>query len=176
MKRCPKCSLIYSDDTLDFCLEDGTRLASGGQSETEVPTVTLPNKPDAATAKTVDLFFSNPPAKSFESSVADSAPTILQTNPLKDKVAQKSNKILEIAPLVIALAHNWWQWIYLNNQNYSSFSNYILSANFLMWLLLLTLGTAAGLLAVKRCQNRVFAYTSLVILSINLILFLVPKR
>jgi hypothetical protein len=83
---------------------------------------------------------------------------------------------LEIAPIVIALALNWWQWIYLNNQYYSSFSSYVLSANFLMWLLLLTTGTALSLFAVKRCKNKRFAFASLVILSVNLILFLVPRR
>ncbi|MDQ3041790.1 MAG: hypothetical protein M3R11_05350 [Acidobacteriota bacterium] len=59
---------------------------------------------------------------------------------IKDKVTEQSNSVLELAPFVIALAHNWWQWIYLNNQYYSSFSTYVLSANFIMWLLLLTTG------------------------------------
>jgi hypothetical protein len=45
-----------------------------------------------------------------------------------------------------------------------------------MWLLLLITGGATGLLAVKYGRNKGFAYTSLVILAINLLLFLVPKR
>ena len=28
MKRCPECERTYSDDTLQFCLEDGTELIS----------------------------------------------------------------------------------------------------------------------------------------------------
>jgi len=59
---------------------------------------------------------------------------------IKDKVTEQSNSVLELASFVIALAHNWWQWIYLNNQYYSSFSTYVLSANFIMWLLLLMMG------------------------------------
>jgi hypothetical protein len=99
-----------------------------------------------------------------------------QTNFLTEKVVQQGNKVLEIAPIVIALAHNWWQWIYLENQYYSSFASYILSANFLMWLLFLAAGASLGLFALKRGQNKGFAISSLVILSVNLLLFLVPKR
>lgn len=33
MKRCPECSRDYYDDTLSFCLEDGTTLVSGVPSE-----------------------------------------------------------------------------------------------------------------------------------------------
>jgi len=175
MKRCPKCKIEYFDTTLEFCLEDGTRLVSASAYETETPTVTRSNKPNLTTEKTVNLPFSDQ-ARPLEFRGAKPAETIPQTNLLKDKAVEQSNNILEIAPLVVALAHNWWQWIYLNNQYYSSFSTYILSANFLMWLLLLTAGAAISLLTVKRCQNKGYAFASLVILSINLILFLVPKR
>lgn len=34
MKSCPACNTQYSDDTLVFCLQDGTPLASSGQTET----------------------------------------------------------------------------------------------------------------------------------------------
>ncbi len=37
-------------------------------------------------------------------------------------------------------------------------------------------GAITGLIAVKRCRNKGFVFAGLVILSINLILFLVPKR
>ena len=175
MKRCPKCSIEYFDNTLEFCLEDGMRLISTLSYETETPTVTQLNKPNPFTEKTVNLPFSNP-AKTLESGGANDFQTISQTDLLKEKVAQQSSKFFEIAPIVIALAHNWWQWIYLSNQYYSSLSSYVLSANFLMWLLLLTAGAVISLFAVKRCKNKGFAFASLVILSINLILFLVPRR
>jgi hypothetical protein len=96
--------------------------------------------------------------------------------PLKEKVALQGFKDLEIPPIVVSLSHNWWQWVYLNNQYYSSFSSYVFSANFLMWLLLLVGSAVVGLLAVKLCRNKGFVYTSLVILAINLLLFLVPER
>ena len=102
-------------------------------------------------------------------------PKIPQANLIREKVVRQTATVLEIAPVVVALAHNWWQWIYLNSQPYASFTNYITSANFLIWLLLLTAGALVSLFAVKRGQNRGFAFASLVILSINLILFMVPK-
>ena len=37
MKHCPACKTQYSDDTLKYCLQDGTPLA--GMSENEMPTV-----------------------------------------------------------------------------------------------------------------------------------------
>ena len=175
MKRCPKCSAEYFDNTLEFCLEDGMRLVPPLSYKTEIPTISKSNKPNLSAEKTVNLPFSNP-AKTLEFGGANDFQTIPQTDLLKERVAQQSNNVLEIAPFVVALAHNWWQWIYLNNQYYSSFSTYILSANFLMWLLLLIAGAVAGLFAIKRCQNKGFALASLVILSINLILILVPKR
>ncbi len=175
MKRCPKCSIEYFDNTLEFCLEDGMRLVSARSYETETPTVTQPNKPKSSTEKTVNLPFSKR-AKTLEFGGANDVQTIPQTDLLKERIAQQSNKTLEIAPIIIALAHNWWQWIYLNNQYYSSLSSYVLSANFLMWLLLLATGAAVSLFVVKRCKNKGFAFASLVIFSINLILFLVPRR
>lgn len=175
MKSCPQCSLNYSDDTLEFCLEDGSRLAASQNFSNETPTITRPQTVNPMTAQTVNLPFSGA-AKTLESVDAPSAATIQQSNPLKENLVQQRDRVLEIAPFIIALAHNWWQWIYLNSQYYSSFSTYILSANFLMWLLLLTIGAGIGLLALRRCQNKSFAVASLVILSINLILFLVPKR
>ncbi len=175
MKRCPKCNIEYFDNTLEFCLEDGMRLASALMYKTETPTITQSNNPNSSTEKTVSLPFSNP-AKTLEFGNANKFQTILQTDLVKEKITLQGNKVLEIAPIVIALAHNWWQWIYLNNQYYSSFSSYVLSANFLMWLLLLAAGAALSLFAVKRCKNNGFAFVSLVTLSINLILFLVPRR
>ncbi|MBK6749057.1 MAG: hypothetical protein KA956_12555 [Pyrinomonadaceae bacterium] len=39
MKVCPKCNVNYADDTLSFCLDDGTLLAAA--RETDMPTVIL---------------------------------------------------------------------------------------------------------------------------------------
>lgn len=175
MKRCPSCNIEYFDKTLEFCLEDGTRLLSVAQRESESPTVIRSTKTASTNEKTINLSFSGS-AQPFKSDKAERVEPASQKTFVTDTFAEPRRTALEIAPLVVALAHNWWQWIYLNNQYYSSFTSYILSANFLMWLLLLTAGAVIGLWALRRGQNKGFAFASLVILSINLILFLVPKR
>lgn len=175
MKSCPKCNFDYTDNTLEFCLEDGTRLVSNRMFLTETPTVTRPSSVNQAAEPTVNLPFPAA-AKTLELNDQNEAATISQNDSAKNPVIRQSDQILSIAPVIVALAHNWWQWIYLNNQYYSSFSSYVFSANFLMWLLLLIVGAVVGLFALKRCQNKSFAVASLVILSINLILFAVPKR
>lgn len=175
MKRCPSCNLNYSDETLEFCLHDGSRLIPSVKTKNQMPTVTLPINPVIATEKTNQLPFSNQ-VGAVGVKGAESIQTSLQADLLTEKVFGQTSRILDLAPVVISLAHNWWQWIYLNNQYYSSFWVYVFSANFLMWLLLLVVGTAISLLALKRSSNKAFAIISLVILAVNLLLFLVPKR
>jgi hypothetical protein len=184
MKRCPKCSLVYFDNALDFCLEDGAKLVAASNSSEEMPTVTKSNKPITTTDKTVSLPFSGvSPTIGFDDlqQQKNKPQTILpveaaKTNLIKEKVTVQTYKILEVAPIVLSLTHNWWQWIHLNNQYYSSLSGFLVSANFLMWLLLLLAGATVSFFALKKCENKAFAYTSFVILAVNFILFLVPKR
>ena len=183
MKRCPKCNVEYFDEILEFCLEDGAKLLQVSGYGKAPLTDTKSNKPNPTTAETVNLPFSNIPetieVKGSNQNIKAQTAARLDTvsaSPLKEKVTSQGYKVLEVAPIVISLAHNWWQWVYLKNQPYYSLAVYIASANFLMWLLLLAAGTAVGLLALKFCQNKGFAYTSLVIIAINLILFLVPNQ
>lgn len=174
MKRCPQCNLDYSDNTLEFCLQDGFRLFLVPADETEIPTVTLPNKFNTLTEKTANSPFSDQMKTLASSGVEHSK--IPQANLFREKVVRQTTTVLEIAPVVVALAHNWWQWIYLNNQPYASFTNYVTSAFFLIWLFLLVASALVSLSAIKFAQNRRFAFVSLVILSINLILFMVPRK
>ena len=37
MKRCPACQRTYEDDSLAFCLEDGSTLVSGGSDASDLP-------------------------------------------------------------------------------------------------------------------------------------------
>ena len=41
MKRCPTCARIYTDDTLSYCLEDGSRLLAGGSGTDPGETLVL---------------------------------------------------------------------------------------------------------------------------------------
>lgn len=173
MKRCPKCSREYDDNTLEFCLEDGARLLLQTGSSPS-PTIAIPYPPRSSSIETVNLPNQNiPPTVE----ISNAKPTVQSKGEaLKKTVVSKSFKVLETLPIIISLAHNYWQWLYVNNQGGSDLAGFITSAHFLIWLLLLLTGAIFSLLAIKYCQNKGFAYTSVVILAINLILFLVPRR
>jgi hypothetical protein len=54
MKRCPACQRAYDDDSLSYCLEDGTALLSDGSASSDLaatiiipePRITAPAKPE----------------------------------------------------------------------------------------------------------------------------------
>ncbi len=169
MKRCPKCNADYFDNMLEYCLEDGTRLAMAPESAVK----TAARVPAAATGG-----MHAPLAEhvSQETVVipAHAKPAAARGD---DRAATAANTaVIDRAAVGLALAHNWWQWLYLEKTYVYSITDYILSANFLMWLLLLGAGTAAGIYSLKRSKDKTFAVISLVALAINLILFLVPRR
>ena len=171
MKSCPKCNRTF-ENSLAFCLEDGTRLLLLPSGSAAVTTEARPTKTAAQTV-------------SFPIATAKPANVFVRTDEVETVVAKangivpissRTSVIFEYAAIVIALAHNWWQWLYLEKQYVSSILEYILSADFLMWLLLLTSGTAVSLFVVRKSERKIFGVLSLVILAINLILFLVPRR
>ncbi len=174
MKQCPSCKFVYADDTLEFCLEDGSRLVAAPERQTETPNV-FATKKSSTTEKTLNLPFTEPPA-TVEFRGAKNLQNPGESPLAKDSSIKGNYKAIEISSITAALAHNWWQWVYLNNQYYSTFSAYVLSANFLVWLLLLAIGTGIGLYAVKRVPNKIVPIIGLVVLAVNLILFVVPKR
>jgi len=182
MKRCPACKIDYFDEMLEFCLDDGAKLVLISGSANEINAAKTSNKQSPTSSETVNLTTKKTP-EIFELKGANREiqvqtsppPETISSNLLEEKVNSQSFKVLEIAPIIISLAHNWWQWVYLHNQYYYSFTTYVFSANFLMWLLLLVTGIVVGLLVLKYCPNKGYAYTGLVVLAINLLLFLVPK-
>ncbi|MGB7068933.1 MAG: hypothetical protein WBD22_05520 [Pyrinomonadaceae bacterium] len=178
MKRCPNCNAEYSDNSLEFCLEDGSRLAMLAAKPSEPVTSSSPVGQRPMTVATEVIFgignqAQRAPAKAEETVTIVADKTTLVS---PDKSTSTANRLLELSPIVIALAHNWWQWLYIEGTYISSIASFIVSAPFLMWLLLLAAGVSICLIAVKRAERKEFAYTSLVILAINLILFLVPRR
>ena len=173
MKRCPKCNRSF-ENSLDFCLEDGARLNPIFDSATAV---TVESKPTQTVSPTVAYPIApvreaaNNLSKTVETETVVAKKAILGQEPIV-----KPAPAFEYASIGIALAHNWWQWLYLEKQYVSSILDYIFSANFLMWLVLLASGTALSLFVVRRSERKIFGILSLVILAINLILFLVPRR
>lgn len=172
MKSCPKCNRSF-DSSLDFCLEDGTRLASLPSGNAAV---TADARPAATVVETVQFPLEAQKSPAYPGNTVEVETVVAKADVLLPIVSSRGHGILEYASIIIALAHNWWQWLYLEKQYVSSVMDYVLSANFLMWLLLLVAGTTVSLIAIRQSGKRVYSFVSLVVLAINLILFLVPRR
>lgn len=164
MKRCPKCDAEYLDNTLEFCLEDGTRLI-------------LNNNPTTAKTAVLNDFSLQSPVEleTSKETIAQNKDTNKLTN-IKAKAASQGIKIIEIAPIVLSLTHNYWQWLYLNKTNYYDTISFLTSSHFVVWLLLLISGAMASFIALKYGKNKGFAMVSLVILAINFLLSIVPTK
>ncbi len=178
MKKCPQCETAYFDEMIEFCLEDGTKL-----TVISSPT-TAETKPFITNQKSVETVFFDGRAelpktvemKDSTTVVQPSAVVTEQPLSLKQKTVEKGYRALEVGTLVFALAHNWWQWVYVDRQSYGSIGNFLFSANFLVWFLLLAAGTASGIFSLKLSRKKDLAYAGLIILAINFLLLLVPRK
>ncbi len=176
MKKCPQCQTGYFDEMIEFCLEDGAKLAVVNS-----PT-TAETKSFVTDQKSIETVFFDGRAelpKTINSSatvVQPAAAVTEQPLSLKQKTVEKGYRALEIGTLVLALAHNWWQWVYVDRQSDGSIGNFLLSANFLVWFLLLAAGTTLGVSSLKFSRRKDLAYAGLVILAINFLLLLVPRK
>ena len=166
MKRCPRCNADYFDNMLEYCLEDGAKLFVA--TEANVVASTREQAPGLGTAGPLAPPMSEPTV------VLNKAENVLPAT--EQTTLRDTSQVVTLAPTIIALAHNWWQWVYLEKQYVYSITDYLLSANFVMWLLLLAAGILSGLYGLKHSKNRSYALIALVVLAINLILFLVPRR
>ena len=176
MKVCGQCKKNYYDETLEFCLDDGTRLSKidGGNNEV-LTAASIKPKNEVTQAETV--FLNNHDLRKSDSPETEREilKTITQKKEiLKQNVANTSQKFLEVSPIVLALAHNYWQWLYLYKSSTSQLSTFLSSYNFIIWILLFLSGLIFGVFSLKYSRNRGFAITALVVLAINLILSIVP--
>ncbi len=175
MKRCPKCNADYFDNMLEFCLEDGTRLAFAPQSATATIPTMRPTAGSPAQHAPLTERVSEETVVISDAAARQKTETRTETSEENVSVSRTTSAV-ETVPVVLALAHNWWQWLYLEKTYVYSLTDYLLSANFLMWLLLLVAGAAVGIYTVRNSKNKTFAIIGLVTLGINLILFLVPRK
>jgi hypothetical protein len=176
MKSCPKCRADYFDEMLEFCLEDGAKLTVVSRS---AATVTKPRASDPKSADTVsfDARADLPKTVAVNEAATLNVPPAAETKPtLKQKTVERGYRTMEIGTLALALAHNWWQWLYIERQSYGTISNFLFSAEFLIWILLLAAGTTSGLLTVKFSRKKELAYVGLIILAVNFLFLLVPKK
>lgn len=180
MKMCPQCKTEYFDNALEFCLDDGSKLKSA-EHNAETPTVV---NYASQTAKNTEKF-SDVPRPDLNKLHSQIKPTDTSevSKTINQTVTQTINSVkdtgittVEIAPIIFAMAHNWWQWLYLDKTENVSVSSFLLSPAFLTWMVLLSAGIITGVTVLKRFSKKNFAYAGLVILAVNFILFLVPRR
>ena len=180
MKKCPQCQADYFDEQLEFCLEDGAKLAFVRSTATVADTKVFSTAENSVAtaffeqrgAEVPQTADANSPAAKTTSLPADDT----KLTSLKQNAVETGSRALEIGTLVLALANNWLQWLYIERQHYGTFTNFVFSVEFLFWLLLLFAGAAAGLLTLKLSRTKTLAYVGLVILAINFVLLLVPKK
>ena len=86
MKRCPKCNRQYKDDTLRFCLEDGTPLSAITRDVNPPPTEILPS-----------------PVPPTQRSSPPTIPSYLSGNAAPQPEPRRSNPILTVGVIATAL-------------------------------------------------------------------------
>lgn len=160
---------------LDFCLDDGERLLALKQKDTDFNEVSPTQAKTIALNNNLNHTLFVP--QDIKTELQNEQHTELQNKSerIKQKVTLQWLKTLEIVPIILALAHNYWQWLYLARKNYYDFSSFFFSLDFLIWLILLITGSVLGIISLKYNERKGFAITSLVILAINVILSMVPK-
>lgn len=178
MKKCPKCQADYFDEQLEFCLEDGTKLAFVKSTATAADTKVFYTAQNSLETAFFDSRAEVPKTVGANEAVKTSAllPDETKLASLKQNAVEKGYRALEIGTLVFALAHNWWQWLYVDRQSYGTISSFLFSIEFLLWFLTLLAGTVLGLLTLKFSRRKGLALVGLVILAINFLLLLVPRR
>ena len=163
---------------LEFCLDDGAKLFVVNNKTTAAETKVLDNNQNSIETMFFDASKEVPKTLKVNNPATVEQPSAGATEPvsLKRKTIEKGYRALEVGTVTLALAHNWWQWVYVDHQNYGSIANFLTSAEFLIWLLLLFAGVALGLLTLKFSRKKELAYVGLLILAINFLLLLVPRR
>ena len=182
MKRCPKCSSQYFDNMLDFCLEDGSKLLVVSEVLDRKPLRAVP--PSTKSPTQADTLFipqngaiTNPIDAEVETTQRSNFKSQLQikSEKIKTSLTEKWFLFLKFTPMVLAIAHNYWQWLYLAPKSSSPLSDFLLSYQFLIWFLLLISGAVFGIISLKYGKSKSFAITALIILAINALLSIVPK-
>lgn len=178
MKKCPQCQADYFDEQLEFCLEDGAKLTFVRSTATAADTKVFNTAQNSVATAFFDSRAEVPQTIEASEAAKTTALAADETKPisLKQNAVEKGYRALEIGTLVFALANNWLQWLYIERQHYGTLTNFLFSVEFLLWLLLLFAGTVAGLLTLKLSRTKTLAYVGLVILAINFMLLLVPKK
>jgi hypothetical protein len=107
MKYCPNCQTTYTDDTLRFCLQDGTQLAEVSDASTDMPTVAFDDSATLVSRKppqqVVRINVPEPEPQNWEPTEQpriNEQPQIVVTPPVETK---KSNTALTILATVLGM-------------------------------------------------------------------------
>lgn len=182
MKSCPSCNLKYADDTLQFCLNDGTQLAEFADPDEPATVFSSVATQTAERSGFGNSNFEQISAVTTSANLRETESSAPANKTTQELSAAENNadelffKILTFAPIVVALMQNYWQWLYMSKYDSFKFPGFLWELNFWVWLMLLLSGTSLCVLAIKNNKNRGFAVVGLVILAINFLLCLVPRR
>ncbi|HEX8846573.1 MAG TPA: hypothetical protein VF791_18145 [Pyrinomonadaceae bacterium] len=108
MKRCPSCQRAYADDTLIFCLEDGSTLLSETSSGADQPATLIMNDPritlpgSAETAEPAPMPVAVPPPQRYIAPQASWTPAPRPPQAFQ-ATAARQGRGLAIASLVLAI-------------------------------------------------------------------------
>ncbi|MGH9819119.1 MAG: hypothetical protein ACRD43_03025, partial [Pyrinomonadaceae bacterium] len=106
MKSCPKCASQYSDQTLSFCLQDGTPLVGGGK-QSSVDTIAFGQPVTAEkilpTRGNIDLGQQfEPPGENYQPAQFAAGAPFVSGSPKKSSIFLKVG--LVVVPLLLVLA------------------------------------------------------------------------
>jgi hypothetical protein len=185
MKSCSSCNLKYADDTLQFCLNDGTQLVALSNELEEPPTVFSSQTKTDERSRTTTTDINTSSINSVN--LRDSIETATKSNVLPGAEPSRAlseadaneklySQVLSFAPVTVALIQNYWQWLYMAEYNSFQFPVLLWNLRFWVWLILLSGGAAVCILALRQNNNKGFAVVGLVVLAINFLLCLVPRR
>lgn len=103
MKRCPACQRTYADDSLSYCLEDGSALASDRSGSSDLPaTLIIPDPRRTVPAKPETFRQGQTPPQPFTSPPPAWRP--LGVAPIPAAIPARQGRGLAIASLVCAIA------------------------------------------------------------------------
>ncbi len=107
MKYCPNCQTTYTDDTLRFCLQDGTQLAEVSDASTDMPTVAFDDSATLVSRKppqqVVRINVPEPESQNWERTEQPrivEQPQIVAAPPVETK---KSNTALTVLATVLGM-------------------------------------------------------------------------
>lgn len=120
MKNCPTCSRTYEDDTLAFCLEDGSRLSAAYNPQaTHLESAARDPKPPRTVILPADITPANPAPPPLRSTIPAMAPltnpqAALQSQPPEKRGGQlwivlSGILALAVVGLVILLGYMGWK-------------------------------------------------------------------